>query len=92
MRILVGLIGTASFLFIIGGFGTIVTLIVRADPDMRAFFGIVFLTGLIPTILLLMLGLGIGIYHFYLYRIQGKTPTGWLDSEKHDVSNTKHQY
>ena len=36
MRILVGLIGTASFLFIIGGFGTIVTLIVRADPDKRA--------------------------------------------------------
>ena len=84
MKLVFWLVGIAAALFIIGGVGTIATMINGSSPDVRLVFMYIFLAGLIPTMLLLVLALAVGAYHLYLYRVAGRTPAGWIASEKRE--------
>ncbi len=84
MKLVFWLVGVAAALFIIGGVGTIATLIGGSAAGVRLVFMYVFLAGLVPTMLLLVLALAVGAYHLYLYRVAGRTPAGWIASEKKD--------
>jgi len=75
------LVGLAAALFLIGGVGTIASFLSHADGA-RVAFMYVFLAVLVPTMVFLAISLGIGIYHLYLNRLAGRTPSGWLSSEK----------
>jgi hypothetical protein len=82
VKLVFWLVGIAAALFIIGGVGTIATMIGGSSPAVRVVFMYVFLAGLIPTMLLLVLALAVGAYHLYLNRVAGREPTGWIASEK----------
>jgi hypothetical protein len=81
MKVVYWLVGVAAALFLVGGVGTIASFIARADGP-RVVFMVVFLLGIVPTMMFLVFSLGIGIYHLYLYRVAGRTPSGWFVSEK----------
>jgi hypothetical protein len=82
MRLVYGLVGTAALLFLVGGIGTIAAFVGHFDTGTRQVFMYIFLAGLVPTMALLVLAVGIGIYHLILYRVGGRTPTGWLSSAR----------
>jgi hypothetical protein len=84
VKLVFWLVGVAAALFIVGGVGTIATMIGGSAPNVRLVFMYVFLAGLVPTMLLLVLALAVGAYHLYLYRVAGRTPAGWIASEKKD--------
>lgn len=84
MKLVFWLVGIAAALFIVGGVGTIATMIGGSAPSVRLIFMYVFLAGLVPTMILLVLALAVGAYHLYLTRVAGREPTGWIASEKID--------
>jgi hypothetical protein len=81
VKLIFWLVGLAAALFVVGGVGTIASFIARADGP-RLVFMVLFLAGIVPTMIFLVFSLGIAIYHFYLNRLAGRTPAGWFISEK----------
>ncbi len=81
MKLVFSLVAFAALLFIVGGVGTIAAFITHSDVT-RVWFMWIFLAGLLPTMVVLAISLGIGLYHLILYRLAGRTPSGWLASER----------